>query len=164
MHALAFQLIVALLGAREVNFDAVDRQARAVAAVVESESLPYVGRDAKRRTTRLLVALAYQESGLREEIEQCRWTPVKGMTQDDGRSVGLLQLYQGWSWRGHTRAEICGDAELQFRLALRYLTEQVRRCGSVELALTSYNRNQCAVSIYSSGVMRVYRRLERLPL
>lgn len=159
LHGIIFQAIVALIGPREVSFDTLERYAVAVERAVDSEQLPFSGRQARERSALLLLALAYQESSLLEEIEQCRFRQRAGMDEDRGRSVGLTQLYEGWSWRGHSRGEICGDAELQFSLALRYVSEQARRCGDVERALTGYNRNQCVASIYAAVVMRRYRRL-----
>lgn len=151
--------IFALFGDRSVSVPMVQRYATAIVNVVETEELPFRGKDAKEKSALLIWGLAYHEAGIDlEAIEFCKFKPIKGIDQDDGKSIGITQLYEGASWRGHTRAEICGNVELQFRLGFRYLTEQVRKCGSIERALTGYNANECRASVYSGAVTHQYRK------
>lgn len=160
LYAIIFQMVSVLFGAREVPIDQVVRVSRAIEHAVEAETdLPFKGRFAKEKSAVLLGALANHESGLREEIEYCTSPRRKGW-EDNGKAVGYTQLFEGVSWEHHTRAEICGDAELQFRLALRYLARSMKKCGSVSGALSDYNTNRCTPSAYSERLSIAYGRLE----
>lgn len=139
----------------------VTRHSAAIEAAVDSEWLPFSGKLAREKSALLLIAVADHESGMRAAIEYCSFDSLPGMTQDHGRSVGLAQAFQGPAWFGHTRAQICGNAELQFKLALRYLTYGMRRCGSVGGALSAYNQNVCRPTIYSARVSHAFARLSR---
>lgn len=161
LQSLIFQAIVVVLAAQNVASSQITRHALAIEAAVDQEWLPFKGQRARERSALLLVAVANQESGLRAAIEYCTFEALPGMTQDNGRAVGLPQLYEGPAWYGHTRAEICGDAELQFRLALRYLAEGMKRCKSVAGALSNYNANRCSPTIYSGRVGAEYARLAK---
>jgi hypothetical protein len=158
MNALIFQAVVALLGQRSVAPGMQQRYADAIVEAVQLEPrLPFSGRLARERTALLAWALAYHEAAVDlEAVERCTFRTDHGW-QDWGRSVGVGQVHEGPARYGHTREEICGDLVLQFRLIVRYLAEQVARCGDVERALTSYNQNTCAASTYASGVLRAYR-------
>ncbi len=163
MHALIFQAIVAVLASQNVAVSQVTRHASAIEAAVEDDDawLPFKGQNARAKTALLLVALADHESGLRASIEFCYFESLPGMTQDNGKSVGLCQAYQGPAWYGHSHDEICGDAELQFKLALRYLNEGMKRCHTVSGALSHYNANVCRPTVYSERVSNAYNRLVR---
>jgi hypothetical protein len=65
-------------------------------------------------TTTMLLAVAYHESGLREEVRRCT-------IDKRGRYAGLFQLARGWTWQGHARDEICASDALQTQLALAVL-------------------------------------------
>ena len=160
LYAIIFQMVSVLFGAREVPIDQVVRISHAIEHAVEAEELPFKGRLAKEKTAVLLGALANHESGLRETIERCSFEHVKGLTEDNGKAIGYTQLFEGPSWGGHSREEICGDAELQFRLALRYLTMSMKKCGSVSGALANYNSNRCTPGMYSERLSIAYGRLE----
>lgn len=160
MKAIILTAVLALFGNRTVPVDMAQRYATTIENVVQTEELPFHGRQAKERTALLLWSLAYHEAGIdMEAIEECRFKSIPGATQDHGKSVGVTQLYEGASWRGYTRQEICGNLDLQLRLGLRYLTEQVQRCRtSVESGLTGYNRNKCETSYYAREIIRQYGR------
>ena len=66
-------------------------------------------------TATLLWAIAFHESGLRQEVRRCR---VAG---DQGRSFGIYQLQRGWSWQGRSKEDICESDALQTQLALGVL-------------------------------------------
>jgi hypothetical protein len=159
LYAIALSALTVIFGQQSVPVVQMDRYSHALERVVESEPLPFKGAHAKERSLVLLADLAWHESGLREEVEYCRFRPHAGMTEDHGRSKGVTQLYEGASWAGHSREEICGDVELQFRLALRYLTAQVKRCGDVERGIGSYNSNSCMVTTYAARISHSYRRV-----
>lgn len=159
MNAIIFQALVLIFGSQEVLVDQVTRYTNAIENVVNTEPLPFHGKNAKEKSAILLAKLAWNESGLREEIEYCRFKHLPGLTEDDGKSVGLGQSFSPAARYGYTRDEICGNAELQFRIALRYLTAQVNRCKDVEQSLSSYNRNRCMISMYSARIMNGYRKI-----
>lgn len=161
MKALIIQVIFVLFTGREVPVTQVIRHSTAIEHVVDTEPLPFQGKNAKERSAILLAALAEHESGFREEIEMCNWRGIPGMSEDDGKSKGLTQLYKGASRGGYAEDEICGNAELQFRLALRYLTMSMRKCKTMRGMLSNYNRNMCLPSIYSERVGNRYERLVR---
>lgn len=161
MRTIILQAILVLFSDRWVPGEMPQRYAAAIEHVVETEQLlPFRGKGSKEKSALLLGALVFHEAGIDPVgIEMCTFKPVAGATQDHGKSVGVTQLYEGASWRGYTRDEICGNLDLQLRLGLRYLAEQVQRCqASVERGLTGYNANKCETSWYAREVIRQYAR------
>ena len=159
LYAIVFQTITLLMGGRAMPFEQISRYSTAIANVVETEQLPFSGREAKAKAAILIAVVAFYESGFREEIESCTSPRRKGW-EDNGHSISLLQLYDGPARYGFSRDEICGDVELQFRLGLRYLTAQIRQCGDVERGLSSYNSNHCQISIYGARIENAASRVE----
>jgi hypothetical protein len=95
--------------------------ARAIAAA--AEATPLWPSDAGRAATAsLLVAIAFHESGLREDVQRCR---VRG---DRGRSLGMFQLMRDASWSDVAPQTICDSDALQARLAAGALSRFRRVC------------------------------------
>ena len=132
-----------------------------VATVVQDEParlLPFGGAAAAReRAVRLLVAVAWHETGLRPDIDRCE------RFGDGGRSVGLWQIHQSSGWGGYsTRSELCGDRRAQVRAASRALAFGVARCGgTVAGAATAYNAGRCGEpGAYARHVEAALARVE----
>ena len=102
-----------------------------VAATDGARALPFDGPAAQSASIVALLSVAYHESGLREDVQDCT---VRG---DKGRSISLYQLHVGPARHGHTADEICSDNLLATRLALRYLARTARR-GSVYGMFSGY--------------------------
>lgn len=164
MQAFLFQAIVALLGAREFPADLPARYAQAFESVAATERSYYSGEHAAEKSALLDLALVYQESGIAwEKIENCTFRTDHGW-QDWGKALGVSQVHLDSAGIGYTREDICGDVELQVRLAHRYLARQVRSCGgNVERGVSRYNgASACMVTVYSARVMATHRRLRAL--
>lgn len=93
-----------------------------IAAVDDAPGLPFDGPAAERASDVLLLAVAFHESGLREDVQDCTYCDRVRGSCDVGRSMSMYQLMRGYSWMGHTKEQLCTDNRLASRLALRVLT------------------------------------------
>lgn len=135
-----------------------DRLAYAQQTAIRAEELPFQGPHAEERTAYLLDAVVRVESDYREDVERC--SADRSAVGDDGHSIGLTQLFKGPNWFGHVKADICGDAELQYRLAIRVLTRARKACGGgQDLWLGAYNSGACRTTYASRRANREYLRL-----
>jgi hypothetical protein len=99
-----------------------------VSAVDAAPELPFGGPAAKEASDVALLAIAYHESGLRLEVQDCSYcdkNKERGAC-DHGRSLTMYQVMRGRAWGGHTREELCTDNQLASRLALGVLTRASR--------------------------------------
>jgi hypothetical protein len=110
-------ILAVMLALRSAEQGAAARLEPVAHAIAEEAAVAplWPGDDGVRRTALVLVAIAWHESGFREEVRTCA---VRG---DGGASLGTTQLHRGFAWFGHTAEEICGSDALQARLALRVL-------------------------------------------
>jgi len=140
----------------------------AIVNAVDDEGLALFNGDwggvtARERTAYLLVAVAFNESSFADDVATCTAKVSKARPQDLGKSIGATQLYQGPTWYGHTREEICDSVALQFRLALRFLAEGHRACpGSIRGALSYYNAGPAAKCRDTMQSRRTYLTFGRL--
>lgn len=82
-------------------------------------------------------------------------TNFRNVTGDDGASVGFMQIQERW-WSGlmeEIGARDLTDPEDNFRTGCAIIRKLMDRHGSVEDALTAYNRGKPGQSKYSRDVM-----------
>lgn len=82
-------------------------------------------------------------------------TNFQNVTGDDGASVGYMQIQQRW-WGGlmeEIGARDLTDPEDNFRTGCAIIRKLMDKHGSVEDALTAYNRGKPGQSKYSRDVM-----------
>ena len=82
-------------------------------------------------------------------------TNFQNVTGDDGASVGFMQIQERW-WSGlmeEIGARDLTDPEDNFRTGCAIIRKLMEKHGSVEDALTAYNRGKPGQSKYSRDVM-----------
>ena len=82
-------------------------------------------------------------------------TNFRNVTGDDGASVGFMQIQERW-WSGlmeEIGASDLTDPEDNFRTGCAIIRKLMDKHGSVEDALTAYNRGKPGQSKYSRDVM-----------
>lgn len=101
--------------ARMTSYEAIAQDIdSAVASPISG--YPFDGPAAKEATAIALASIAMNESGMREEVRDCR---IKG---DSGRSISVFQLIAGPGRKGYAEKDICSDHVLAARLGLNALT------------------------------------------
>lgn len=111
------------------------------AVEAEKDDLPFEGDESEHATALLLLAIAWQESGLAHDVETCK------RSGDRGLSIGLFQIIEGPNREGIEKETICSDREVQAKLALHVLGRARKTCGaSLSRVLGSYNGGECAIT------------------
>jgi hypothetical protein len=100
-----------------------------------------------------LVATAVIESGLRDEVGDCR------VVGDNGRAWSYFQLNADVWKDGHTKKEICTSNPLATRLALRALRSLGGSSGHWSHALRAYVGTKNARDVRVAARIRVFRAL-----
>lgn len=107
-----------------------ERLATAISSRVEAEAPLFKGDDDRKRTTALLVAMAFRESSLREDA-------VGDHVKGKPTSFCAFQLHLPWgakSAEGWTGVELASDPEKCVTAAMRLLRESIRACPKHPLA------------------------------
>ncbi|HVY48662.1 MAG TPA: hypothetical protein VHB21_22395 [Minicystis sp.] len=139
--ALTLGLLTALAPPRGARDEArLATTADAISRAASSAPL-WDGEAGRAATATLLVAIAFHESGLREDVQRCL---VRG---DRGRSLGLFQLMHDAAWSDADDARaICASDALQADLAVRALGRFRGICAACTPALW--------INGYASGELR----------
>ena len=90
-------------------------------------------------------------------------TNFRNVTGDDGASVGFMQIQERW-WSGlmeEIGARDLTDPEDNFRTGCAIIRKLMDKHGSVEDALTAYNRGKPGQSKYSRDVMERMQKYEK---
>lgn len=90
-------------------------------------------------------------------------TNFRNVTGDDGASVGFMQIQDRW-WSGlmeEIGARDLTDPEDNFRTGCAIIRKLMDKHGSVEDALTAYNRGKPGQSKYSRDVMERMQKYEK---
>jgi hypothetical protein len=118
-------------------------------AMDESEAPLFSGPAGREATGLLLAAVAWHESGYRRDVDQCEGHLARG---DHGHSVGLLQIFSGPNYEGHTAKEICEDRRLAIRLGLHVLRRAKDACsrGGPSAWLRGYASGSCTAGYASA--------------
>ena len=90
-------------------------------------------------------------------------TNFRNVTGDDGASVGFMQIQERW-WSGLMEkigASDLTDPEDNFRTGCAIIRKLMDKHGSVEDALTAYNRGKPGQSKYSRDVMERMQKYEK---
>ena len=90
-------------------------------------------------------------------------TNFRNVTGDDGASVGFMQIQERW-WSGlmeEIGARDLTDPEDNFRTGCSIIRKLMDKHGSVEDALTAYNRGKPGQSKYSRDVMERMQKYEK---
>ena len=90
-------------------------------------------------------------------------TNFQNVTGDDGASVGFMQIQERW-WSGlmeEIGARDLTDPEDNFRTGCAIIRKLMDKHGSVEDALTAYNRGKPGQSKYSRDVMERMQKYEK---
>jgi hypothetical protein len=129
-----------------------------IAAVVEehAEVEEWLGdpmpHRARERTALALVAVAYHESALREDVATCQ------VVGTDHPSITAFQLWGSFAYGGLSRSELCRSPRQAARRALAVLAHH-GRCGE-ERAFWGYASGRCnAVSAAAKRQIALWRRL-----
>jgi hypothetical protein len=107
-----------------------ERLATAISSRVEAEAPLFKGDDDRKRTTALLVAMAFRESSLREDA-------VGDHVKGKPTSFCAFQLHLPWgakSAEGWTGEELASDPDKCVTAAMRLLRESIRACPKHPLA------------------------------
>lgn len=100
----------------------------------------------------LLVSMVQHESGCKINA-----------TSESGLDIGLLQVRLKTSKSidpGLTRRDLF-DPYTNTLIATAYLTDRIRKCGSVSRGLGAYSSGTCQVNDYSRKVMKTYLKLKK---
>ena len=107
----------------------------------------------KRIDPAIIMAMAYKESGYNSKA-----------IGDNGNSYGLLQVQPQWHY-GRMQKLCCTDLLDPYQnvtVAVDYLAENLDRYGSIDKALTAYNRGSYSgtVTQYAKSVMAMADKLK----
>lgn len=119
--------------------------AQGISAAVDTpiSVLPFDGPAAKEASALALAVIAFNESGYRQEVRDCR---VKG---DNERSATVFQLIRGPGRLTYTEKEICSDDALAARLSLNVLTWYMYT-GTVKSIFQGYATGNAAIGSQGS--------------
>lgn len=119
--------------------DVHDPLAEAIASRAEAEAPLFKGDDDRRRTTALLVAIAFRESSLHADA-------VGDRVAGKPTSFCAFQLHLPWGAKtaeGWTGADLVEDPEKCVTAAMRLLRESMRACPSAPLAWYAAGPSGC---------------------
>ena len=119
--------------------DVRDPLAEAIASRAEAEAPLFKGDDDRRRTTALLVAIAFRESSLRADA-------VGDHVAGKPTSFCAFQLHLPWGAKtaeGWTGADLVEDPEKCVTAAMRLLRESMQACPSAPLAWYAAGPSGC---------------------
>ncbi len=114
-------------------------------AVDAAPALPFTGPAAREATIAALLVTAWHESGIRQDVIDCR---VRG---DRGRSVSAFQLLGPFGRGGRSIALVCSSVEASAAAALEVLVRQ-SRCSPLGM-WRGYSAGSCAVKSDASSEM-----------
>lgn len=99
-----------------------------VAHVTEHASrLPFRGHAAQEATAVALIGIAWHESRLRGDVQDCSYCRKNPKACDVGRSMSIYQLMRGRAWGPYSQKQICSSNRLATWLALRVLVMNAER-------------------------------------